>query len=107
MGYAFHVVVPVAVVEVGHAATGSQWQVVGILLYAFVIRQRLDENHLLLVGRELESFNVNVALCELSAVGAVGVHRPQLSLCEERDALAALYPCCVSLAGSGSGESAL
>ena len=96
--------VPVAVVEVGDETTRSQRQVVGVLLDALVIGERLDENHLLLVGREDVALDIYFRLGELSAVSAVGVHRPELSAGEERDALAAINPCSVGFACCGSGK---
>ena len=99
-----HVVVPVAVVEVGDETTRSQRQVVGVLLDALVIGERLDENHLLFVGREDVALDIYFRLGELSAVSAVGVHRPELSAGEERDALAAINPCSVGFACCGSGK---
>ena len=107
MCHGLDVVVPVSVVEIGHHSACSQWQVVGVLLYALVIGQRLYEDHLLLVGREFESLDVNVALGELSAVGSVGVHSPELTLREEGDALATVDPCGVGLACSCGGEGLL
>ena len=72
-----------------------------------MIGERLDEDDLLLVGREAESFDVDVTLGELSAVRSVGVHAPELTLGEECDALSTVNPCSVSFAGSRSGERTL
>ena len=50
VGYALHIMIPVAVVEVGNQSSCCQRQVLGVLLYALVVRQRLDEDDLLAVG---------------------------------------------------------
>ena len=93
----FHVVVPVAVHQVGHTATGSLRQVAGILLDDLVEGNALQDDDLFAVGREFKAFHLTVALRQLPAVRAVSLHRPYLTTADEGDGLV-VQPCRVRLA---------
>ena len=79
VGNAFYIVVPMAIHEVSNQSSCSLGKVTWILLNDIVIGHLLDDNHLLLVGREEETFYFAVGLCQLLASLAVGVHRPHFA----------------------------
>ncbi len=101
---ALHVVVPVAIVHVGYQSACSQRQIGRVLLDGAVVRQLLDEDNLLAVGRELEALDTRLVLGELFAVGAVWVHAPELSATDEGNLLSAIDPCRVTLVLGIGGE---
>ena len=104
MSHRLHIVVPVAVVEVCDQTARSQRQVGRVLLYALMVRQRLDEYDVLAIGRELVALDVGLRMGELLTVGAVGRHAPQLASREIRYAPSAVYPRGIRLAGRGRSE---
>ena len=105
MGDALHIMVPVAVHQVGHQAAGGLGQVGGILLDNLMEGQLLDINHAVAVGREFVAFHIAVGVAQLATVAAVGLHRPDLTTGDEGDARA--QPRGVGLVVGAGGELAL
>ena len=54
---AFHVVVPVAVHQIGDQTTSSLGQIIGILLDDVVERDALQQHHGLAIGSKEEAFH--------------------------------------------------
>ena len=100
----FDIVVPVAVHEIGNATTGGLRQVGGPGGNDTGVGDRLDEEYPSAVGREEESFDVDRAVGELSTVGSVGVHTPELTFGEEGDTLSAFYPGSIGFVVGGGSE---
>ena len=90
--------VPVAIVHVGNETTGSQWKVRRILLNGSLVREFLDEDHLLAVRREAEALDAQLVVGELLSACSVWVHAPELSLADEGNLLSVLNPCRICFA---------
>ena len=101
---ALHVVVPVTIVHIGDQTTGSQRKVGRILLDSAIVRQLLDEDYLLAVWRELVALDASLVVGELLAVGAIGVHAPELTLTDEGNLLSAVHPSSIALALGVGGQ---
>ena len=82
---ALHVVVPVAIHEVGDATSRSLGEVGRILLDNLVEGNALEEDDVLTVGSKQETFHLAVGLGQLLPVGAVGLHAPDLTAADEGD----------------------
>ena len=63
-----HVVIPMAIHQVGDKTARSLGQVGGILLDDLVEVDALQQNHFLSVGREQEAFHLSLRFRELLAV---------------------------------------
>ena len=104
MGHRLHVMVPVAIVEIRHQSACGLGQIVRVLLNRAMIREALDQYDLLTIGRETESLNTDFRVGQLHATRSIGVHFPQLSLTEEGNLRAILYPSGTALAHRICGE---
>ena len=82
---ALHVVVPMAIHQVVHHATGRFGQVFGVLLDDFIEVDALQEDSLLAIGSDEETLDLAFGLAHLLAAVAVKAHLPNLTLAEESD----------------------
>ena len=80
---ALHVVVPMAIHQVGHHASGCLGQVGGLLLNDLVEGDALQDDDLRIVGREHEALHLALGLRQLFATRAVKVHFPYLATFDE------------------------
>jgi len=104
VGDSLHIVVPVTIVQVGNQSSCGFGQVIGILGNGAMIVYTLDEYHVVSVGREAESLNVELGIGELNACRSIGIHLPELSVAEKSDLLSAFDPCGIALAFGIGGE---
>ena len=84
---ALHIVVPMAVHEVGDTTASSFRQVAGVLLDDLVEGNAFEDNNLLAIGRKLKALDLAVGLRQLLAVCAVGLHAPDFTTADEGDGL--------------------
>ncbi len=82
---ALHIVVPMAIHQVVHDATGSFGKVFRILLDDFIEVDALQEDGFLAIRSEEEALDLAVGLGHLLAVLAVQAHLPDLTFPEESD----------------------
>ncbi len=82
---ALHIVVPMAIHQVVHHATGRFGQVFGVLLDDFIKVDALQEDSLLAIRSEEEALDLAFGLAHLLAVVAVQAHLPDLTFAEEGD----------------------
>ena len=94
---AFHIVVPVAIHQISNPATSGFGQVVGILLDNLMERHRLDDDDLLTIGRELETFHLSIRLTQLFAVRTIGLHHPNLTTTKVCNSFS-IQPCRIGFA---------
>ena len=57
-----YIVIPMAIHKVGYLSACSLWEVIGILLNDLMERQRLDDDYLLAIMRELETLYAVIIL---------------------------------------------
>ena len=97
-----YIVIPMAIHQISYQSARSLWQILRILLDDLVVVDRVEQNHLLAIRRELKSFDIFRGLGYLFAVRAVSVHRPYLSTRKEGDL--AIQPSRIRLTLRTSGQ---